>query len=267
MRYGSVGANMKGSYSKIIHEALGYPWELMSLTPEEVDELLTKRDFGGLSVTIPYKKTVIPYCDKISPLAEKIGAVNALYFDKDGNLCGTNTDYTGFLYAMDAAGIEIKSKKAVILGDGATCRTIKRALTDRGIGFIVAASRRVESSYVREENDIKSLMVNYEELKEHNDADLIINATPVGMYPAKGVKLVDLKDFPKCSGVFDVIYNPYRTELVKQADELNIPASGGLYMLVAQATAAADYFMGKPGYYDKENQRIIDMLKKEFSEQ
>lgn len=266
MMYGSVGANMKGSYSKIIHEALGYPWELMSLTPEEVDVLLRKRDFGGLSVTIPYKKMVMSYCDRISDLAEKIGAVNVLYFDEAGKLCGTNTDYTGFLYAMDAAGIEIKGKKAVILGDGATCRTIRTALADSGSGVIVIASRKVEASYTREENGMKSVMVNYEELKQqHHDAELIINATPVGMYPEKGAKLVNLEDFPACSGVFDVVYNPYRTELVKQADELGIPASGGLCMLVAQATAAAGYFMRNPGHYDKENQRIIDMLKKEFA--
>lgn len=264
MLYGSVGANMKHSYSKVIHEALGYPWELMSLTPDQVDELLKKREFGGLSITIPYKKMVIPYCDKVSPLAEKIGAVNALYFDEEGKLCGTNTDYMGFLYAMDTAGIAIGGKKAVILGDGATCQTIKRALTDRGIREIVVVSRKVESSCIREENGIAARMVNYEQLRDHSDANLIINATPVGMYPDTEAKLVDLEMFPQCSGVFDVIYNPYKTKLVKQADALNIPASGGLCMLVAQATAAANFFMRKPGYYDKENQRIIDMLKKQF---
>lgn len=266
MRYGSVGANMKHSYSKMIHEALGYSWELMSLTCEEVDELLRKREFSGLSVTIPYKKTVIPYCDWVSPLAFEIGAVNTLYFDENKRLCGTNTDYTGFLYAMDATGIEIEGKKAVVLGDGATCQTIKKALTDRGAKSLAVVSRRVEEAYIRKQKGFADcLMINYEDLKEHGDADLVINATPVGMYPDTGKKLVDLELFPNCSGVFDVIYNPYKTELVKQADALGIPASGGLCMLVAQATSAANYFMGKPGYYEKENERIISILKAEFA--
>lgn len=264
MLYASVGANMTGSYSKIIHEALGYPWELLSLKPEEVERLLKSREFGGLSITIPYKKMVIPFCDKVSDLAKKIGAVNAIYFDDDGNMCGTNTDYEGFLFAMDTAGIKISGKKAVILGDGATCGTIRQALSDRGIKEIIVASRNVEKPYIKEENGIRRMMIGYDNLKDHSDADIIINATPVGMYPNTGVKLIDLTDFKNCSGVFDVIYNPYRTELVKQADSLGIPASGGLCMLVAQATAAANYFMHRPGFYDKENRRIIDMLRSEY---
>lgn len=260
MLYASVGANMTGSYSKIIHEALGYPWELLSLTPEEVTDLLTKREFGGLSITIPYKKMVIPFCDRVSDLAKKIGAVNAIYFDDEGNMCGTNTDYEGFLYAMDAAGIEIPERKVVILGDGATCGTIKQALTDRGAGEIVVASRKVESPYTSESNGIRCLMTGYDGLKDHRDADIVINATPVGMYPNTGRKLIDLSEFRNCHGAFDVIYNPYRTEFIKQAQSLGIPSSGGLMMLVAQATAAANYFMKKPGFYNKENRRIVDML-------
>lgn len=265
MLYGSVGANMKHSYSKFIHESLGYPWELISIEENDLRQLLESRDFKGLSVTIPYKKLVIPYCDKVSPLAEEIGAVNTLYFDEEGNLCGTNTDYLGFLYAMDSAGIEIEGKKAVILGAGATCRTIKKALTDRGIGTLVVACRKTEKPFIKEENGIKCLMINFNDLKEHTDADLVINATPVGMRPDVNGQIVDLEMFPSCKGVFDVVYNPYKTKLVQQAESLGIPAAGGLKMLVAQATAAGNYFMNKPGFYDKENERVIELVKNEYN--
>ena len=264
MLFASVGSNMKGSYSKIIHEALGYSWELLSLSHEEVVDLLTKREFAGLSITIPYKKMVIPFCDEISELARKIGAVNVIYFNSDGQMCGTNTDYEGFLYAMDAANIKISDRKALILGNGATCGTISQALSDNGVREIVVASRSVSGPHISDDRGIRRLMISYDDLQYHRDADIIINATPVGMYPNTGVKLIDLTDFKSCKGVFDVIYNPYKTALVKQAEALGIPASGGLCMLVAQATAAANYFMHKPGFYNNETPRIINMLRSEY---
>lgn len=264
MKYGSIGANMKYSYSKLIHEALGYSWELWSLDEAEFRELLEKRDFDGASVTIPYKQLVMPYCDYLSPLAEEIGAVNVLYYDKEKGLCGSNTDYAGFLYAMDRADIEIGGKKAVILGNGATCKTIKKALSDRGAASLVVASRKGAHGQDSEKNGISCSVVDYKELAEkHTDADLIINASPVGMQPDTEKKLVNLEDFPGCSGVFDVIYNPPQSALIRQAVSLGIPASGGIPMLVAQATVAAELLMDKPGYYEKENERLIEMLRKE----
>lgn len=265
MEYGSIGQNMTYSYSKVIHEALGaYPYELRSLQPEELDKLLQERDFKGLSVTIPYKKTVIPYCDHLSPLAAEIGAVNCLYFDNQHELHGTNTDYTGFLYAIDTAGIAVRGKKVVILGNGATCQTIKKAVTDRGASELIVASRKAGEPVEVTAGGSTCLMVNYEGLSDHADAEIVINATPVGMYPNIEDCLIDLSRFSHCKGVFDVIYNPYYTALIKQAVGLNIPFASGLSMLVAQATAAAGYFTGKGSFYEKENERIISMLKREF---
>ncbi|MCI5687154.1 MAG: shikimate dehydrogenase [Emergencia sp.] len=264
MKFGSIGANMKYSYSKLIHEALGYPWNLWSLNEAELRKRLEKRDFDGASVTIPYKQLVMEYCDYLTPLAKDIGAVNVLYFDKEKRLCGSNTDYTGFLYAMDRAGIEIKGKKAVILGNGATCQTIKKALKDRGSASLIVASRKGAQGQEEEKDGISCTIVDYRKLLEqHTDADLIINASPVGMQPDTEKKLVNLEDFPGCSGVFDVIYNPPQSALIRQAVSLGIPASGGIPMLVAQGTAAAELLMDKPGYYEKENERLIEMLRKE----
>lgn len=268
MEYGSVGQNMAYSYSKVIHEALGsYAYELRSLEPEELAELVRSRDFKGLSVTIPYKKAVIPYCDHLTPLAAEIGAVNCLYFDDNHELWGTNTDYTGFLYAIETAGISITGRKVVILGDGATCQTIKKAVTDQGAAELVVASRKTAEPTLKTAGGIQCLMVNYGDLKKsHTDADIVINATPVGMYPNGSDSLIDLNDFSCCKGVFDVVYNPYYTALIKQAESLNIPFASGLSMLVAQATVAAGYFTGKGNVFEKENERIISMLKKEFAE-
>lgn len=266
MQYGSIGQNMTYSYSKIIHEALGaYPYELRSLESEELDQLLKTRDFKGLSVTIPYKRAVIPYCDHLSPLAAEIGAVNCLYFDEEQGLCGTNTDYTGFLYAIDTAGISVRNRKVVILGNGATCQTIKKAVTDLGASELVVVSRQVDKPFRKAEDGRSCLMINYDDLMaEHVDAEVVINASPVGMYPDVEDCLIDLSRFSCCKGVFDVIYNPYYTAFIKQAVSLDIPFASGLSMLVAQATAAAGYFTGKGSFYEKENERIIAMLKREF---
>ena len=272
--YGLIGEKLGHSYSKIIHEKLGaYSYDLIPLTREELDVFLKKRDFDGLSVTIPYKQTVIPYCDFISPLAQKIGAVNTLYFDNAGRLWGTNTDYTGFLYAVEQAGIPIRDKNILILGDGATCKTIRRAVWDQGAKEILIASRKVDAPIVEtlhaESEDapyasIHCTTLNYKDLAAQSDVEIIINATPVGMWPNTEARPIDLKEFPNCCGVFDVIYNPYYTKLLRQAEELNIPHASGLAMLVAQATAAAVYFTGRDGF-DSQNQRIINELKELFS--
>lgn len=252
MTYGLIGEKLGHSYSKLIHEMLGrYEYRLFSLTPEEFRKFITERDFTGLNITIPYKKGVIPLCDEISSLAQEIGAVNTLYF-RGGKLCGTNTDYKGFLYAAKTAGISFEGRKVLVLGNGGTSLTARKAAADSGAREILVTTRRSEEGCIP-----------YEQLTRHSDAEIIINTTPVGTYPDNGAALISLADFPECCGVIDVIYNPFATELLQQAKNLGIPHSNGLPMLVAQATAAAEYFLDEKGLQE-ENPRIIEALEREI---
>lgn len=265
MLFGLIGAKLGHSYSKIIHEKLkAYPYELIPLTLEELDIFLKERKFNGLNVTIPYKETVIPYCDYVSPLAKEIGAVNTLYFDQERRLCGTNTDYAGFLQASAAANIRFEDKKILILGDGGTCKTILKAVTDSGAIEVLIGSRKVLEDKIEpilaRGREITCTTTRYETLSAHKDIEIVINTTPIGMSPNVGGSLIDLQDFPKCSGVFDVVYNPYYTVLLNQAKELEIPHANGLSMLVAQATEAAKYFTGKDGW-SAMNEQIMEELK------
>ena len=226
--YGLLGRKLGHSYSPLIHKELGNPdYELIELEPEELGEFLKKDDIGGLNVTIPYKIDVMPYCH-LSPEAETIGAVNTIV-NRDGELWGYNTDQDGFKYMVKKAGIHMAGKKVIILGDGGASRT---AVYCAGV---LGAREVTVISLFSEEN-------NYTNLYKHYDAEIIVNCTPVGMYPKNGESLVDLKDFPKCSGVVDVIYNPQRTKLIMQAESLGIPHTGGLPMLTAQAKRAAELF-------------------------
>lgn len=252
MTYGLIGEKLGHSYSKIIHEMLGrYEYELLSLDQKQFDDFISERSFNALNITIPYKKAVVPYCDQISDLAAEIGSVNTLYFD-NGMLCGTNTDYQGFLYAAERAGISFAGRKVLILGNGATSLTARKAVRDKGAAEILITTRRGEEGCIP-----------YEDLCNHSDVDIIVNTTPVGTYPNNGGKLIDLKDFHECKGVIDVIYNPFATDLLQQAKELGIPHSNGLPMLVAQATAAAEYFLGEEGFREK-NPLIISALEKDI---
>ena len=252
MTYGLIGEKLGHSYSKLIHEMLGrYTYELFSLSKDNFESFVSERQFDGLNITIPYKKAVIPMCDKVSSLAQEIGSVNTLYF-ADGELCGTNTDYQGFLYAASTAGISFKNKKVLILGNGGTSLTVRKAVRDSGASEILITTRRGEDGCIP-----------YEALKQHKDIKIIVNTTPVGTYPNTGASLISLKDFPECEGVIDVIYNPFATDLLQQAKELDIPNTNGLPMLVAQATAAAEYFLGESGF-QAENPRIIAALEKDI---
>lgn len=252
MTYGLIGEKLGHSYSKLIHEMLGrYTYDLFSLNKDEFETFVSERHFDGLNITIPYKKAVIPMCDKVSSLAQEIGSVNTLYF-ADGKLCGTNTDYQGFLYAASAAGISFTDRKVLILGNGGTSLTVRKAVRDSGASEILITTRRGEDG-----------CISYEDLQMHSDIQVIINTTPVGTYPNSGASLISLKDFPACEGVIDVIYNPFATDLLQQAKELDIPHTNGLPMLVAQATAAAEYFLGESGFQD-ENPRIIAALEKDI---
>ena len=226
MTYGLIGANLSYSFSKLIHEKLGdYQYSLFSLNEEQFKQMLSERKFDGVNITIPYKKMAMSFCDEISEIAKEIGAINTIY-KKDGKLVGTNTDYNGFLYMAKRAGISLKSKKVLILGIGGTSLTVQKCARDMEVREISVAYRGHDFSLDR-------------------DAEIIVNTTPVDMFPNNGEKLIDLADFPNCEGVLDVVYNPLYTDVLLRAKEYGILHSGGLPMLVAQATAAASLFTGR----------------------
>ena len=192
MRCGLIGEHLGHSFSKIIHAKItDYSYELRELAPEEVGEFVKNGGFDAFNVTIPYKKAVIPYLDGISPEAERIGAVNTVVRRKDGSIHGYNTDYFGFDGMLRASGIDPAGKKAVILGNGGASLTVQAVLVDRGAREIVVVDLGLEN--------------NYENIHRHYDADMIVNATPVGMYPKNGARLISLDEVKSCVGVLDVI--------------------------------------------------------------
>ncbi len=228
INYGLCGRTLKHSYSKIIHEYLGNEdYRLLSLEKDELYELFETKNFKALNVTIPYKLDALQLCDVVSDEANAIGSVNTVV-NKDGTLYGYNTDYFGFVYMLKRAGISLCNKKVVILGSGGTSLTARAVCKGEGAKETVVVSRRGN--------------VNYDNISDHADADVLINTTPVGMYPDNGRTPVDLSVFKKLSGVVDVIYNPIRTALVIEAEKRNIPSTTGLPMLVAQAVRAHEYF-------------------------
>lgn len=245
MKCALIGEKLGHSYSKLIHEAFGlYSYELVSLPRDRVGEFMENGDFDAFNVTIPYKRTVMPYCSYISPEAQKIGSVNTVIRTQDG-LHGFNTDYFGFKSMAARAGIDFAGKKVVILGSGGTSLTAKAVAADCGADRITVVSRSGE--------------YNYENLEKLSDCEILINTTPVGMYPNNGSSAVKLDSFPRCEAVLDVIYNPLRTELIMQALERGISCSGGLYMLVAQAAQSAKYFCSAE-IGEKEIERVFRSL-------
>ena len=231
MEYGLLGEKLGHSFSPQIHRDLaGYDYQLLPTPPEAVEDLFARRAFQGLNVTIPYKRTVMPLCDEIDPRAAAIGAVNTVV-NRNGRLTGYNTDIDGFLYMARRAGVDMAGKKVVILGSGGTSRTARAAAGELGAREIVTVSRRGED--------------NYQNLSRHADAQVLVNTTPVGMYPNWGQSPVSLESFPALEGVLDVVYNPLRTALLLQAEERGLPCSCGLPMLVAQAKRAAELFTGQ----------------------
>lgn len=231
MECGLLGGKLGHSFSPQIHGALAdYRYTLCEKTPEELDDFLKNGGFTGLNVTIPYKKTVIPYCAELSDQARKIGAVNTIVRRQDGTLLGHNTDYFGFAYLLRQSGIAVAGKKCLVLGTGGASVTVQAVLREQGAQVVVLSRSGPE---------------NYDHLERHADAALIVNATPVGMYPNTGVSPVDLKCFPKLEGVLDLIYNPARTQFLLDAEKLGIPGWNGLSMLVAQAKESAEWFTGK----------------------
>ena len=231
MEYGLIGAKLGHSFSKRIHESMWCgAYALLELDEAQAAAFFRERDFRGVNVTIPYKRLAASMCDRLDPVAARIGGVNTVVRERDGSLSGYNTDYFGFRAAMERAGLAAAGKKALVLGSGGTSATVRAALADMGAREIVTVSRRGP--------------VRYGDLAAHADAQLIVNTTPVGMYPDTGISPVDLSVFPGLQGVMDVIYNPLRTALLLSAQDLGVPCANGLYMLVAQAARAARLFTG-----------------------
>ena len=232
MEFGLIGEKLGHSFSKDIHGRLGgYAYELRELRPEEVGEFVRERAFRGINVTIPYKETVIPMLDEVSERAKAIGAVNTIVND-GGRLLGDNTDFGGMQALMRRYGIEVEGRKVLVLGSGGTSKTATAVAKALGVASVNRVSRTKRDN-----------CITYEEAyEEHSDADVIINTTPVGMFPNNDACPIDIEHFPKLSGVVDAIYNPLRTRLVSEARRRGIAAAGGLYMLVAQAVLAAARF-------------------------
>ena len=236
MKYGLIGEKLSHSFSKEIHEALtDYVYEIRELTPDEVEPFLEVREFEGINVTIPYKEKVMPHLDHISEAARKIGAVNTVK-KIDGKLCGDNTDFYGMREMILRSGIVIEGKKVLILGTGGTSKTSRAVAADLGAREIITVSRHSGENTVTYETA----------LEIHRDADIIVNTTPVGMYPNTDAVPIDIKTFPNLTGVIDAIYNPLRTRLILDAEAEGIPATGGLMMLILQAAKASEIFLGNP---------------------
>ncbi|MBR5534962.1 MAG: shikimate kinase [Ruminiclostridium sp.] len=232
MKCGLLGEKLGHSYSPELHAFFGdYDYELFEVPQHELGDFLRTGDFHGLNVTIPYKTAVIPVCDYLTETARTIGSVNTLVRQPDGSLLGHNTDAAGFEGMVWKSRIRILGRKCLVLGSGGASLAVQYVLNKLGASEVVVISRNGEN--------------NYDNLEIHADAAVIVNATPVGMYPRTNASPVDLRLFPNCEGVLDLIYNPARTALMQQAEKLNIPCLGGLYMLVEQARCASQLFTGR----------------------
>jgi len=229
MKYGLIGKTLSHSYSKIIHGFFGNgEYELLELEPDHVENFLRRADFLGINVTIPYKETVMSWCVPDGQ-ARKIGCVNTIV-NRNGTLYGYNTDYFGFSYMAFLAGIPFNGKKVVILGSGGTSKTAISVTRDCRAREIVVVSRDGEN--------------NYGNIGRHADCDVLVNTTPVGMFPDNGKAPLSLGVFSKLSAVIDVVYNPLRTKLLLDAKKLGLRTANGLSMLTAQALRAHNLFFG-----------------------
>lgn len=230
--FGLLGRTLGHSYSPQIHKALGLAdYSLIELEPRELEPFLHREDLGAVNITIPYKKEVLPLCDTLTDAAHTIESVNTIVRLPNGSLLGDNTDAYGFLYMANHAGISFQNRKVMILGNGGASLTAQYVAKTAKAKEVIIIDRNGEN--------------NYENIHLHFDSEIIINATPVGMYPHNGQSLITLKDFPHTCGVLDMIYNPRRTALILEAEDLGIPCSDGLPMLVAQAKAAEERFFDK----------------------
>ena len=230
LRCGLIGEHLGHSFSVMIHELLGdYSFVLRELAPSELEAFVKSDELDAYCVTIPYKKAVMPFLDVISPEAQAIGAVNVVVNGKDGKRYGYNTDYFGFDYMLGRSGVSVEDKKAVVLGGGGASATACALLRDKGAKSVVVIDKDDNTP---------------EGIAPHRDAEIIVNTTPVGMYPKNMISPVSLDDFPDTQAVLDVVYNPARTALMLEAERRGIAAVGGLSMLVAQAAKGFEHFTG-----------------------
>ena len=230
LRCGLLGEKLGHSYSPEIHKMLaGYEYRLYERRAEELESFIRGGEWDGLNVTMPYKKAVLPLCDELGERARLSGSVNTLVRRADGSIYGDNTDMFGFESLLHVNGIDPAGMKALVLGNGGACASVRAVLDSLGARTVVI-SRRGED--------------NYNNLERHRDAGIIVNTTPLGMYPKNGAQAVDLTMFPDCRAVLDIVYNPARTALLLQAEELGIKHAGGLHMLVAQAKRSSELFTG-----------------------
>ncbi|MBQ3996382.1 MAG: shikimate kinase [Clostridia bacterium] len=248
--YGLLGEHLGHSFSPFLHHALGdEAYRLYELPEQELEAFVKQENIGGLNVTIPYKETVLPFADELSPAVEAIGAANTLY-RRDGKLIAENTDVLGFLYLLASAGIEVTGKKVLVFGNGGACKAVLEALRRNKAGEVLVVSRRGGDTP----------LISYDELRNNTDADIVVNTTPVGMYPDNLSSVTDLSRFEHLSGVIDIVYNPLRTGLLLQAEERGIPHAGGLGMLAAQAVRAHEFF-----FDTKVDDRVIEDLTAELT--
>ena len=234
MQYGLVGEKLGHSFSPELHAMIGgYPYEICEMPREELADFFRRREFSGVNVTIPYKSAVIPYLDELSPAARRIGAVNTVV-KRAGRLIGYNTDYDGMRYLLASAGISLAGKKVLILGAGGTSKTALAVAQDAGAREVLRVSRTPREAGV----------IDYAAAKDaHADAEVLIDTTSVGMYPAvSGVPLC-IDDLPALTGAIGAVYRPLRSTLIEQARDRGIPAAGGLAMLVAQGVRASELFL------------------------
>lgn len=231
MRCGLLGRTLGHSYSPFIHGQLAsYSYELFEKEPQEVEAFIRGGQWDGLNVTVPYKQTAYLLCDAVSDTAKKLGNINTLVRRRDGTIYGDNTDAFGFAQMLRISGICVEGKKTLVLGSGGASHTVCAVLEQMG-ALVTVISRRGTNTY--------------DNLHLHRDAQVIVNTTPVGMHPHNGDAPLDLAQFPQCQGVLDVIYNPARTALLLQAEQLGISCYNGLYMLVAQAAKSCEQFTGQ----------------------
>ncbi|SHM84959.1 shikimate dehydrogenase [Anaerosporobacter mobilis DSM 15930] len=255
MEYGLIGEKLGHSFSKEIHEKLAdYQYNITPLTREEFPEFMKARGFKAINVTIPYKCDVIPYLDEMDSNAKSIGAVNTIV-NKEGKLIGHNTDFSGFLYMVEHHKVTIEGKKILVIGNGGASKAVIAVLNHLQAKEIIIIDIVSGPGVITKE----------EAVKNHTDVEVIINTSPVGMYPNVDQSPIDLTLFPHCKAVLDIIYNPLQTKLTKQASELGMQAVNGLEMLVGQAKYAVEFFLDKsidddvidPIY----NQIMTDMMK------
>ncbi len=235
MEYGLIASRISHSFSKEVHSHIAdYDYELKQLKAEELDGFFKNKAFKAINVTIPYKEAVIPYLYEIDEFAQKIGAVNTVV-NKNGRLYGYNTDFLGMKALIQKNNIEICGKKVLILGSGGTAKTARAVCENLGACEVLTVSRTGAQCNITYEDAYKY----------HSDTQIIINTTPCGMYPEINTTAIDLSCFNRLEGAVDAVYNPLQTQFAINAKNSGAAAVCGLYMLVAQAVYACEYFLDK----------------------